>query len=430
MKIFIIGSGGREHSLSWGIINSESFKKNNSELFYTGTSAGLDKFAKNAGTVSSNVNELADFAENNEIDFTIVGPELPLASGIVDEFEKRGLKIFGPTKAAAEIESSKIFAKNFMKQYGIPTAEYRAFSADESGNGYEYLNSIRYPIVIKADGLAAGKGVVIATNYEDAKSTLDLFTKEKTFGNAGDGFVVEEFMTGYEVSLFAITDGENFITLPAAQDHKRIGDGDTGKNTGGMGAYSPLPETMFNAELLRKVENKIIIPVINGMKKENRNYKGCLYCGLMIVKGEPYVIEFNCRFGDPETQAVIPLIKSDLLQMLISSAEGKIKEYKLETYNKYSVCVVISSGGYPGDFEKNKEISGLNNPVNGIHYFHSGTRNSGGKILTNGGRVLSVVAVSEESFKDSVEKCYASVKEIIFDKSYYRKDIGWRLFEK
>jgi phosphoribosylamine--glycine ligase len=435
MKILIIGNGGREHCIARKIFESKFFKFNGGELYCATGSPGINEFSKPVFISVDDVYQLANFAEKEKIDFTIVGPEIPLALGITDEFNKRGLKIFGPSQKAAEIESSKIFAKNLMKKYNIPTAEFRYFTETNIRDAYEYLQETSYPVVIKADGLAAGKGVIIAEDRIHAVETIDSFIEEKIFGKAGEGFIIEKFMFGYEVSLFAITDGDNYILLPSSQDHKRIGEGDTGKNTGGMGAFSPLPDELFDEELKRAVEKKIIKPVLKAMKEEGRKYKGCLYAGLMIVKEsgkkKPYVVEFNCRFGDPETQAVVPLIKSDFLEMLKASVEGNIDKYTLETHNKYSCCVVMSSKGYPGNFQKGNIISGIEKAEEKAQVCHSGTKyDEAGNIITNGGRVLAVTALSSSSHKLANKKCYEAVSEIHFSDSYFRRDIGKKILKK
>lgn len=435
MKILIIGNGGREHCIAKKVFDSPSFSENKGEIYCATGSPGINEFSKPVFISVDDIYQLVNFAEKEKIDFTIVGPEMPLSLGIIDEFEKRGLKIFGPSQKAAELESSKIFAKTLMKKYNIPTAEFRYFNESNIKDAYEYLQETSYPVVIKADGLAAGKGVIIAEDRIHAVETLDSFIGEKIFGKAGEGFIIEKFMKGYEVSLFVITDGENYILLPSSQDHKRIGEGDTGKNTGGMGAYSPLPDEFFNDDLKKTVEKKIIKPVLKAMKDEGRLYKGCLYTGLMIVedsgKKKPYVVEFNCRFGDPETQAVLPLVKSDFLEMLVASVEGNIHKYKLETHKKYSCCVVLASKGYPGNYQKGNVIDGIKNAEEIANVYHSGTKfDESGNIVTNGGRVLSVTALSKISLKNAIRKCYEAVSCINFSNLYFRRDIGNKILKK
>jgi phosphoribosylamine--glycine ligase len=435
MKILLIGNGGREHAIAYSIVNSDSFIKSGSKLFCTTGSVGLNLLAEPVNIKPSDIKGIVNFALNEGIELVVAGPELPLSLGLADELRAKGIKVFGPDKLAAEIESSKIFSKNLMQSAGVPTAEFRSFKAGEEALAFKFINEINYPCVIKADGLAAGKGVIIANNEEDARKTILSFTEEKIFGDAGSGFVIESYLQGYEVSLFAVTDGENYILLPPSQDHKRIGEGDTGKNTGGMGAYSPLSERQIDDTLTKKIENKIIIPVLKEMKRIGRKYTGCLYCGLMIteVKGEkePFVIEFNCRFGDPETQAVLPLIKSDFLELLMSSVENRIESYKPEFHDKYSCCVIMASGGYPDGYETGKIITGLDKISVDCIVFHSGTKkDESGRIITAGGRVLGVTALSSESHKHAIELCYKNVGLIDFENCYYRRDIGYRVLEK
>ncbi|MBN1634480.1 MAG: phosphoribosylamine--glycine ligase [Ignavibacteria bacterium] len=434
MNILIAGNGGREHALATGIINSESFRSSNSRLYCTSGSAGLDLISKPVNIKPSDIQGITSFAESEKIDFVVVGPELPLSLGLADVLRDAGIKVFGPGKLAAEIESSKIFAKELMNDAGIPTAKFRSFNSEKFKEAFEYINEIKFPSVIKADGLAAGKGVIIVNSKSEAENAINSFTKEKIFGEAGAGFVIESYLQGYEVSLFAVTDGENYLLLPPSQDHKRIGEGDTGKNTGGMGAYAPLLTEQIDGELTKKIENKIIKPVLREMKNRDRKYTGCLYCGLMIAEEnggkEPYVIEFNCRFGDPETQAVLPLIKSDFLDLLLASVENRIEKYKLEFYDKYSCCVILSSGGYPDGYETGKTITGLDNVSDDCFVFHSGTKfNEDKQVITTGGRVLGVTALSEISHKDAIGKCYENVKLINFENCYFRRDIGYRVLK-
>lgn len=436
MKILIVGNGGRENAIAKSIFESESFKKNDSELFCTVGNPGLDKICKPVNIKPVDIQELVKFALNEKIDFTVVGPEIPLSMGIADEFRKNGLKIFGPGKNAAEIESSKIFAKNLMKKYRIPTAKFREFTSEKIKEAFEYLLCSKYPVVIKADGLAAGKGVIIANDFNEAKNTLIDFTENKIFGDSGLNFIIEEFLTGFELSLFVITDGTEYVALPFSQDHKKIGEGDTGKNTGGMGAYAPA-DKMISSDLYEKIMLEIIEPTLQGMVMEGRKYKGCLYCGLIISEFEhgvlvPYVIEFNARFGDPETQAVLPLIKSDFLEMLIASEDETIGNYRLEISDKFACCVILASEGYPDKYETNIVINGLDIYDKDVFVFHSGTKHSDDKknTLTSGGRVLSVVALDESSMKNAIERCYKAIGNIKFDNMYFRKDIGFKFSEK
>lgn len=432
MKILVVGNGGRENAIAYSIYNSDSFKKSNSELFSTIGTPGLDSISKPVNIKPTEIDKLIEFVKEEKIGFTVVGPEIPLSLGIVNKFEKNDLKIFGPTKQAAEIETSKIFAKNLMKKYRIPTAQFKEFGNENLKDAYEYLLCSKYPLVIKADGLAAGKGVIIVDSFSEAKNVIEDFTEKKVFGDSGLKFVIEEFLTGFELSLFIVTDGTDFVALPFSQDHKKIGEGDTGKNTGGMGAYAPA-DKMIDKYVYEKIMMEIIEPALKGMELEGRKYKGCLYCGLIITENtpgilEPYVIEFNARFGDPETQAVLPLIKSDFLKLLLASAKEQIKSYRLETYDKYSCCVILASKGYPEKYETNKIIKGLDRYEKDAFIFHSGTKYSVNKknILTNGGRVLSVVTLSDESMKDAISNCYREIEKISFDNMYFRKDIGFK----
>lgn len=432
MKILIVGNGGRENAIAAGIYNSESFKKSKSKLYATTGNPGLDKICTPVDIKPAETDKLVVFAKKEKIDFTVVGPEIPLSLGIVDQFEKEDLKIFGPSKLAAEIESSKIFAKNLMKKYRIPTAEFKEFNSGNLKDACEYLMYSKYPLVIKADGLAAGKGVIIVNSYAEAKDVITDFVENKVFGDAGLNFIIEEFLTGFELSLFVITDGVNYVALPFSQDHKKIGEGDSGKNTGGMGAYAPA-DGMIDRDNYENIMTEIVEPALQGMVKEGRKYKGCLYCGLMVTEKspgtfKPYVIEFNARFGDPETQAVIPLIKSDFLELLLSSAEERINEYKLEVFKKFSCCVILASKGYPEKYETGKIINGLWNNREDTFVFHSGTKYSENRknVLTNGGRVLSVVALSGSSMGDAIANCYEEIGKINFENMYFRRDIGFK----
>lgn len=424
MKVLLIGSGARENALAWKICNSPSFKNSDSVVYAASGNPGINNFAKPVLISSTDIKELTEFALKEKIDFTIVGPEIPLSLGIVDEFEKRELKIFGPLKKAAEIETSKVFSKELMNKYGIPTAKFMAFTHENLDELNSFIYEINYPVVIKADGLAAGKGVIICNDVNDVEECIKDLTETKIFGEAGLSFVVEQFLTGNEVSLFVITDGEDYVILPPAQDYKRVFDEDKGKNTGGMGAYSPAIK-FCDENVLKKAEEKIIKPVLNALNKEGRKYKGCLYCGLMITEDkEPYVIEFNCRFGDPETQAVLTLIESDFLELLMASSKGEIKNYRLKIRDAFAGCVVLASLGYPDEFVTGKLIEGLNDVQENVHVFHAGTTELNGKIFTNGGRVLSIVSDSEKSFTETFDNIYKAIEKIDFENKYFRRDIG------
>lgn len=424
MKILLIGNGARENALAWKIFNSPSFKNTGSILYAAPGNPGINKFATAINIHSTDILSLKEFAIDNIIDFTVVGPEIPLSLGIVDDFEKAGLKIFGPKQSAAEIETSKVFSKDLMQKYGIPTAQYKVFTTENLNELSSFIEKINFPVVIKADGLAAGKGVIICNNTEEVNECVKDLTETKIFGESGLSFVVEQFLTGNEVSLFVITDGEDYVILPSAQDYKRVFEEDKGKNTGGMGAFSPAHK-YCDESVLKKVEQQIIQPILAVLKKEGREYKGCLYAGLMISEDkEPYVIEFNCRFGDPETQAVLTLIESDFLQLLIASAEGNLKNYNLVVKNAYAGCVVLASLGYPDIYKTGMLIDGLNEVPGDVVVFHAGTVERDGKIYTHGGRVLSVVSLSEKSFNSAFENIYSGIEKIDFENKYFRGDIG------
>ncbi len=427
MKILLIGNGARENALAWKIFNSPSFVNTNSILYAAPGNPGINKFATVINIHSTDIKSLKEFVVKEQIDFTVVGPEIPLSLGIVDEFEKEGLKIFGPKKSAAEIETSKVFSKDLMQKYGIPTAQYKVFTGENLNELDSFVEKIKFPVVIKADGLAAGKGVIICNDSEEVNKCVKDLTENKIFGESGLSFVVEQFLTGNEVSLFVITDGENYTILPSAQDYKRIFDEDKGKNTGGMGAFSPAYK-YCDEIVLKKVEKNIIEPTLAALKKEGREYKGCLYAGLMISEDkEPYVIEFNCRFGDPETQAVLTLIESDFLQLLISSAEGNLKDYNLVVKNAYAGCVVLASLGYPDEYKIGMLIEGLNEVANDVLIFHAGTVERDGKVYSSGGRVLSVVSLSEKSFNSAFDNIYSAIENIDFENKYFRRDIGKKI---
>jgi phosphoribosylamine--glycine ligase len=424
MKVLVIGSGGREHAIVWKLKQSPKV----TELYCAPGNAGINKIAEGVKLNADDVEGLLKFAQENKIDLTVVGPEVPLEKGIVDLFSKNGLLIFGPQKCAARLEHSKIFAKDFMKRYNIPTAAYETFSLKDEEDLKEYVATAQYPLVIKADGLAAGKGVMICSSRNEAEDAIKELFKDKIFGAAGENIVLEQFLEGTEASIFAVCDGENYIVLPASQDHKKIGEGETGKNTGGMGAYAPAIKAV-SPQTLDKVKQRIIEPVLNNMKAEGCEFKGCLYCGLMIDNnGDPWVIEFNTRFGDPETQVVLPIIKSDLAEMFVASASGKIADYSLELNNNYYCTVVLASEGYPDKYETGLEITGLDeidtdNDTDNV-VFHAGTKTDNGKLLTNGGRVLNVTGKSDIGLKEAVYAAYNKINKINFKNKFFRKDIG------
>ncbi len=420
MKILVIGSGGREHALVWKIKQSSLVK----EIFCAPGNAGIAKLAKCVLIDTSDIPGLLKFVSENKIDLTVVGPEAPLVAGIVDEFQKYGFKIFGPTKAAAQLEASKIFAKEFMMGHKIPVADFQVF--DDTQKALHFLQVLReadYPLVIKADGLAAGKGVVICRSLEQAKQTIEEMIEKKIFNDAGSRVIIEECLKGDEVSMLAISDGEDFVLLDSSQDHKRIFDEDMGPNTGGMGAYSPTP--FVSKELHKEIASRIIEPIIQGMKEEGTPFKGILYAGLMLTATGPYVLEFNVRFGDPETQVLLPRLKNDLVAIMLASCQGDLSTIRLEWDPRPCVCVVVSSGGYPGSYEAGKEIFGLNSQFNekDTIIFHSGTKNVNGKTVTSGGRVLGVTSLGD-TMDEAIKKAYAAVEHIHFERCFFRRDIG------
>lgn len=416
MNVLLIGSGGREHALAWKISQSPLLEK----FYALPGNPGIAEYAELVKNISIDDNTaIVNFAKEKNIDLVVVGPEAPLVNGVVDALELAGIKSFGCKKSAAQIEGSKIFAKNLMKKYNIPTAKFEVFDNPDAAKNY--IRKEGAPIVIKADGLAAGKGVIVATTLDDALNAVD---EMKNFGAAGSKIVIEEFMDGEEASILAFTDGKNIIPMIAAQDHKRLNDGDKGVNTGGMGAYAPTP--VVTAEVAKLAEEKILKPVIAALNAEGIIYKGCLYAGLMIVDGAPKVVEFNARFGDPETQAVLPLLESDLLEIMDSCASGNLADKKISWRNESAVCVVLASGGYPKSYKKNLPIEGITKAKSlGALIFHAGTAAVDGKILTSGGRVLGVT-VTAENIQAAIDKVYKCVDVINFENMHFRKDIAAR----
>ncbi len=423
MKILIIGAGGREHTLAWKIKQSNLC----SCLFIAPGNAGTASCGTNLPISVSDFNAMASACKEYSIDMILVGPEEPLVKGIYDFFKNKPgfekIKIIGPSKAAAELEGSKAFAKAFMSRHNIPTAAFAEFDADNYLEGVEFIKSKSLPIVLKADGLAAGKGVLICQNHLEAMSEFDLMLHRAKFGEAGKIVVIEEFLQGIELSIFVLTDGKNYVVLPEAKDYKRIGEADAGLNTGGMGAVSPLP--FVTDDFLQKVKEKIIEPTIAGLKKDKLEYKGFIFFGLMNKDGEPKLIEYNCRLGDPETEVVIPRIKNDLVELLIATYEQRLDKIKIETDERSAATIVAVSGGYPGDYEKDKEINGLDaTKLTDSIVFHSGTKHQGEKILTNGGRVLAVTSFGN-NIKEAVEQSNYLLEQIYFDGIYFRTDIGY-----
>lgn len=418
MRVLVVGKGGREHALVWKLSQSDSAKK----IYVAPGNAGIAELAETVPIAVDDLTGLAGFAQKNRIDLTVVGPELPLTLGIVDVFEQRGLKIFGPNKEAAEIEGSKAFAKNFMDKYHIPTARFRVFNSHLEA--IDFSASASYPLVIKADGLAAGKGAVIVNDPAEARSQIEEIMVEMVFGEAGSRVLIEEFLTGEEVTVMALTDGERVIPMVSSQDHKRIGDGDTGLNTGGMGAYAPT--SIVNEKMLRQITDEILEPTIRGLAEQGRKYTGVLYTGLMITDRGPKVLEFNCRFGDPETQAVLPLLESDLARIFSDIADGYLNIDEITWKDACAVCVVLASKGYPAAVEKGMAIDGLDKLASeNCIIFHAGTARSGNRYITDGGRVLGVTAVGK-TLSDALAEVYDTINSINFDGMQYRRDIGWR----
>ena len=415
MRVLVIGSGGREHALAWKIAQSPLVNK----VYCAPGNAGTANVAENIDIPPDNIDMLRQFATVTGIGLTIVGPEQPLVNGIVDSFEESGLRVFGPSQKAAEIEGSKVFCKDLMKKYGIPSARYESFDSLEKVKLFTQKDE---PVVVKASGLAAGKGVILCSNSEEAKIAIKSIMQDKAFGNAGDQVVVEEFLTGQEVSLLAFTDGKTVLPLDSAQDHKAAFDGDKGPNTGGMGAYSPA--SVFTEELKQQVIDEIMLPTVRAMAKENRYYRGILYAGLMLTESGPKVLEFNARFGDPETQPIMMRVKSDIVPIFEACIDGTLSTQILEWKREPTVCVVMAAKGYPGSYQKGKEIRGLNLEENQqAVVFHAGTQLTNGKVLTNGGRVLGVTALGSD-INQAIEKAYSIVGKIKWDGIHYRKDIG------
>jgi phosphoribosylamine--glycine ligase len=417
MKILVIGSGGREHSLIWKLNQSSRVKK----VFCAPGNAGISKIAECVAISAEDIKGMLNFAKQEKIALTLVGPEGSLTLGVVDAFEKQGLRIFGPTKKAAILEGSKVFTKKFMQDYNIPTAEFSVFRKRE--RAIEYVERVGAPIVIKADGLAAGKGVIVAQTLQEAKKAINLIMKDKAFGDAGNQVVIEECMVGEEASFLAFTDGKTVLPLPTSQDHKPIFDDDKGPNTGGMGAYSPAP--VVTRKLEKQVMEQIMLPTVKGMAKEGRAYKGVLYAGLMIKDGVARVVEFNCRFGDPEAQPLLMRMKTDLVDVVEAALDGRLNKITLDIDPRPTVCVVMSSKGYPGSYKKGKVISGLTKAAKqkSVVVFHAGTAIKNNRIVTAGGRVLGITAIGADLDK-AIKSAYKTVAMIKWPGCFYRTDIG------
>jgi len=417
MKVLVIGGGGREHSLVWKIAQSPEVSK----IFCAPGNPGISELAECIDITADQTSLLCEFAVEEDIELTVVGPEAPLVDGIVDVFSKHNLKVFGPDQKAAILEDSKVFSKLLLRKHGIPTADFKCF--DDHGQARHYILSRGAPIVVKADGLSKGKGVFVCKTNDEALLAIDSIMKDRVFGNAGDQVVIEECLIGEEVSLLAFTDGRTIVPMESSQDHKTVYDGDEGPNTGGMGAYSPVP--IMTSELYRGVEKNILVPTVHAMNKEGRPYKGVIYIGLMITSAGPMVLEFNVRFGDPEAQVILTRMKSDIVPIMLATISGDLDNVDLEWLPQASVCVVMASGGYPGQYDNGKEIKGLDSLKNqeGISVFHAGTKSENEKIVTNGGRVLNVVACGRD-IKEAQKKVYEAVSKISFDGAHYRRDIA------
>jgi len=417
MKVLVIGGGGREHALCWKIQQSPKVER----VYCAPGNAGISRSAKCVDISAMDIEALVRLARAEEIDLTVVGPEQPLALGITDRFNEEKLRIFGPSKAAAQIESSKVYSKNLMRKYNIPTAFYSTFyDFDDATN---WVKEVKPPLVVKADGLASGKGVVVCKTENDALETLDSMMRAKIFGDAADCVVIEEFLEGEEVSFIAFTDGETVLPLETSQDHKALLDGDQGPNTGGMGAYSPAP--VVSSDLHGKIMDKIMIPVVGALKEEGIRYKGFLYAGLMIKDSEPYVLEFNARLGDPEAQPLLMRMKSDIIPIINAVIDEELFGHQVEWMNHASVCVVMTSRGYPGDYKRGVVIRGLEEVENmdNVVLFHAGTSFKDGDIVSNGGRILGVTAIGN-TIEDTIRFAYGAIERIKDEQFYYRTDIG------
>lgn len=417
MKVLIIGSGGREHALVWKIAQSRLV----SEMFCAPGNPGIKEIANLVDIKADDVNGLLDFARKTKIDLTVVGPEQPLMLGIVDVFEEAGLKIFGPSKKAAILEGSKTFTKNLLEKYNIPTANYKTFTS--SKNACSYLKDQKFPVVIKADGLAAGKGVIICPNLESSYEAINKIMIKKAFGDAGNTVIVEEFLEGEEISVLAFSDGKNVLSLEPAQDHKAIFDGDQGPNTGGMGAYSPVP--IITEALAKDVLETVLKPTIKALAQEEKTYKGILYAGLINTSQGLKVLEFNARFGDPETQPLLMRMENDIVPLFLASIDGTLNNQKIKWRQEACVCVILASAGYPGVYPRGEEITGLGKFENHSKtvIFHAGTKIINNKLVTDGGRVLGVTSLGD-TFSEAIKNSYQAVSQISWKNQYYRKDIG------
>ncbi len=417
MNVLLIGSGGREHAIAWKLAQSKELTK----LYIAPGNPGTAQCGENISIASDDIDKLLDFAQQNDVGLVVVGPEDPLAAGLVDVFEAAGIKAFGPSADAAQLEADKAFAKQLMRSSSVSTAEGRTF--DRFSDAKAYIASRDEPVVVKAAGLAKGKGVFVCNDPADGILAAEKIMCDKIFGPAGNTIIVEDKLLGEEASILAFVDGRNIYVMESSQDHKPVGDGDTGPNTGGMGAYSPAPVVTEN--LMNQITREILVPMVDGMNRNGTPYKGVLYAGLMITGGGPRVLEFNVRFGDPETQPILVRLKCDLLEVLLAVCDGTLDQVTLEWDKRPAVCVVMASGGYPGDYEKGKKITGLEEAeqIENVTVFHAGTKELDGDIVTNGGRVLGVTALGR-TIRDAKTRAYRAVDKIKFDGAYYRKDIS------
>ncbi|MBI4553792.1 MAG: phosphoribosylamine--glycine ligase [Candidatus Latescibacteria bacterium] len=417
MNVLVIGGGGREHALVWALRRAPSVQT----LYAAPGNPGIAQSAECVPLKATDMDGLAAFAADHRVDLTIVGPEAPLAAGLVDRFTALGLRAFGPSRAAAEIETSKAFAKALMKTTGIPTADYQSFTSPDEATAYVRRHGA--PVVVKADGLAAGKGVVVCRQVDDAIRTIQQMMVEQVFGAAGTRIVVEDYLAGEEASVLALTDGETVIPLIPSQDHKQVFDGDRGPNTGGMGAYAPVP--VVDERCLDEIMARILVPAVRAMAAQGRPYRGVLYAGLMLTADGPKVIEFNCRFGDPETQVIVPLLKNDLADIAVAVCEGDLSRVSLDWHSSAAVCVVLASGGYPGKYETSKPISGLDRlaGLDDVIVFHADTALKDGQVVTDGGRVVGVTALGRD-IRAAISRAYEAVDQVAFEGKYFRRDIG------
>ncbi|ADQ15662.1 phosphoribosylamine--glycine ligase [Halanaerobium hydrogeniformans] len=423
MNILLIGSGGRENALAWKLAQSNKVD----ELYIAAGNPGTAKFGENLDFEENNHQGLLEFALKEKIDITIVGPEAPLAAGIVDLFKEHGIKVFGPTKDAAQLESSKVFAKNLMQKYNIPTAEYKSFSDPKDAR--KYIKEKGVPIVVKAEGLAAGKGVIVAQHLEEALNAVEKIMIDEKFGQAGEKIVVEEYLEGEEATILSFCDGESIVPMIPSQDHKPVYDGDEGPNTGGMGAYAPAP--VVDKKMMSEIKKEIMEPTLKALQKEGIDFKGIIYFGLMIKNNKAKVLEYNVRFGDPEAQVVLPLLKTDLLEIIEAVLNNKLGDLKIEWSTKKALCVVMASGGYPVEYETGKKITGIEmfEERDDLIVFQAGTKAVNGELFTDGGRVLAVTALAD-GFTEVIEKAYKGVEKIQFEDFHIRHDIGYKALQR